>query len=123
MKVQVARVMKDFEFRFLSDEDAQESIVNCAGCSAPCCRGGYLVPLSFEETQVLPAVYRDFTLNGHEYKNTAVLPRNPVTGDCVFVTADGKCGIWNVRPKTCRVYDCRKDSNAEMKAFVAERFK
>ena len=123
MNVQTARVLKDFELRFLEDDKAAESPVNCAGCIAPCCRGGYRVPLSFEEAQRLPTVFGDFQLNGREYRNTAMLPRHPVTGDCAFVTADGKCSIWSVRPKVCRVYDCRKDSDPQMKAFAAERFK
>lgn len=124
MNVQTAKVLKDFEMRFLEDKDAVEASVDCQGCSAPCCRLRHVdaIPLSFEESQRLPAVFRDIQIHGKTVSNVATLPRHPVTGECVFVR-DGTCSIWNMRPKTCRVYDCRKDDDAVMVAFVAERFK
>ena len=38
-----------------------------------------------------------------------MLPRDPKTKKCVCMDAAGACTIYEKRPASCRVYDCRED--------------
>lgn len=125
MRIQAAQLLAGVQLRFVADEDAAESEVNCAGCHAPCCRARHLnaVPLSLEEAQVLPHTFGVVRfVNGTTVENAALLARHPVTKECAFITPEGKCSIWAIRPKACRVYSCLTDENAEMERFVGQRF-
>jgi len=71
--------------------------VPCAGCSA-CCRR-YNVELDTDEA-----------VEGLEFSTDPVtgritLKRRP-DGSCVHLV-DGKCTVYAIRPRACRVYDCR----------------
>ena len=109
--VQIAKLLQGTELRFVSDEAAAESRDDCTGCSAPCCRAAALsaVPLSLAEAEKLPHTLGAVRLPGGtvELTNVALLARHPVTGECVFVQPNGRCSIWNIRPKACRVYSCK----------------
>jgi hypothetical protein len=39
-----------------------------------------------------------------------LLPKHPTTGYCACMTATGACTVYDDRPGTCRVYDCRHDA-------------
>ncbi len=39
-----------------------------------------------------------------------MLPKNPATGYCGCMGADGGCTVYDDRPGTCRAYDCRHDA-------------
>ncbi len=38
-----------------------------------------------------------------------MLPRDPVTKRCTCMNSGGGCTVYDVRPATCRTYDCRED--------------
>lgn len=122
-------IVERVQFNYLSDEAEADSEVWCAGCSAPCCRARHLdaVPLSRGEASRLPHHFGSARLqNGRQVENVALLSRHPLTGACIFYVerpgGAGGCSIYPVRPKACRVYDCRHDADPEMKAFARERF-
>ena len=68
-------------------------------CGARCC--GLAVTLSEQDVRerVLPFVL----------EKPYMLPRDPETKRCACMEADGKCAVYDHRPATCRLYDCRKD--------------
>ena len=68
-------------------------------CGARCC--GFNVALSEQDVREGKV---PFVLD-RPYE----LPRDPVTGRCTCMNAGGACTIYEVRPGTCRTYDCRKD--------------
>ena len=76
--------------------------IDCASrlhlCQARCCR--FEVSLSAEDIRDdIPWVI------DQPYK----LPRDPYSKKCVCMDADGACTIYEKRPASCRVYDCRGD--------------
>jgi len=68
-------------------------------CGARCC--SFNVPLSRQDVEEgkLPWVIE------RPYE----LPRDPVTKRCTCMADDGGCTVYEVRPGTCREYDCRAD--------------
>lgn len=77
--------------------------IDCAAriplCRARCC--SFNVTLSAQDVaeRKLP-----FDIE-HPY----ALPRDPHTKTCVCMDASGACTVYEARPGTCRVYDCRED--------------
>ena len=76
--------------------------IDCAArihlCEARCCR--FEVSLSREDIRDnIPFVVE------RPYQ----LPRDPYTKKCACMDADGACTIYEKRPASCRVYDCRED--------------
>lgn len=77
--------------------------VDCATliplCGARCC--SFNVALSNQDVveRKLPFVVDE----------PYMLPRDPVTKRCTCMNAAGACTVYEVRPSTCRTYDCRED--------------
>jgi Fe-S-cluster containining protein len=77
--------------------------IDCAAriplCGARCC--SFEVALSRQdlEERKLPFVI----------DKPYMLPRDPNTKRCACMDADGACTSYDVRPATCRTYDCRED--------------
>ena len=104
-----------------------DCIVDCSGCSTLCCKGMFAPTLT--PTEFLSGKYptRLFELNSVLKKRfpkvdwlaTLDVKEGQV---CRFLTKDGKCSIWEKRPKACKVYDCREDPRPEIKKIVIERF-
>lgn len=72
--------------------------VPCGPCVA-CCTSGQQVPVDDDERPALPA---------HAVVDTAegpVLARR-ADGACLSLV-DGRCSVYERRPRACRVYDCR----------------
>lgn len=95
-----------------SAEAMPEAQVDCAGCYVPCCRHADMpVLLRAEEVQRgLAFALQNVVLHtGGAYQHVAVLAKNPVTKECVYLAHDNKCSIWAQRPMVCREYDCRND--------------
>jgi Fe-S-cluster containining protein len=87
----------------IQDKYQQESPpVDCAAlfhlCGARCC--GMEVTLSAQDVA-----------DGVPYRIDVPysLPRDAQTKRCVCMTEGGACTIYDKRPHTCRVYDCRND--------------
>ena len=72
--------------------------VPCGGCVA-CCTSGQLVPVDDDERGGLPPHAVVDTAEG------AVLARTD-EGACLSL-ADGRCTVYETRPRACRIYDCR----------------
>ena len=76
--------------------------IDCASrihlCEARCCR--FEVALSKQDVDDgIPWVFDEPYL----------LPRDPATKKCVCMDEAGACTIYEKRPASCRVYDCRQD--------------
>lgn len=83
----------------------RDAVVPCGGCTA-CCTSAQFVDIGPEETDTLarippallaPAPWRP---PGH------VVLGYDERGHCAML-ADGKCSIYEHRPRACRTYDCR----------------
>ncbi|CAN5757779.1 hypothetical protein BH11MYX3_BH11MYX3_28600 [soil metagenome] len=76
--------------------------IDCAArlhlCEARCCR--FEVSLSPQDI----ADHIPF-----ELERPYALPRDPYTKKCVCMDEGGACTIYDKRPASCRVYDCRND--------------
>jgi Fe-S-cluster containining protein len=77
--------------------------IDCASrlhlCEARCCR--FDVSLSAQDV----ADRIPFAID-----QPYALPRDPYTKKCVCMDEGGACTIYDKRPASCRVYDCRRDA-------------
>lgn len=77
----------------------------CIGCRAPCCR--FLeVPLDEDEARSGEFLFT------RAKDGTAVLRRDDRTG-CVYLR-DGRCSIYERRPRICRSFDCAGDERFDL---------
>ncbi|GAB6037179.1 hypothetical protein JCM15519_17380 [Fundidesulfovibrio butyratiphilus] len=76
--------------------------MNCSSCphGQACCRK-FVVPVTVEEH--LSGLYQ-ISLD----RRVVHLARRP-DGSCVYLTAAGRCAIYDRRPETCREYTCAGD--------------
>lgn len=107
-KTVIARIQADRSPRVhLAVHDNKYEIesrdIDCAAriplCGARCC--GFKVALSEQdvrEGKVPFVIDRPYEL-----------PRDPETKLCTCMNAEGACTIYEVRPGTCRTYDCTED--------------
>ena len=76
--------------------------IDCASrlhlCEARCCR--FEVSLSAQD--IADGIPWDI-------EQPYALPRDPYTKKCVCMDEAGACTIYEKRPASCRVYDCRQD--------------
>ncbi|MGO4438557.1 YkgJ family cysteine cluster protein [Rhizobium sp. RAF56] len=78
---------------------ADPARVPCGGCTG-CCRSAYLfADLDAEECGRFPDAVHSDVVGG------MVLPKRE-DGSCTYLI-EGKCSIYERRPRACRVYDCR----------------
>ena len=71
--------------------------VPCDGCTA-CCKDIGEVGLGPLDDPSLISEINE--------KGNAQIPRDPDTGHCIYLL-DEKCSIYDKRPITCRIFDCR----------------
>jgi Fe-S-cluster containining protein len=105
----------------------RDAEVPCGDCSA-CCTSSQFVPIGPEETDTLARIPKEllFPAPGRD-KGLVLLPYDE-RGHCPMLV-DGRCSIYEHRPRTCRTYDCRifsatgleVDAEAESKADIAAR--
>ena len=102
----------------------------CDGCSAPCCRS-FAPVLSFEEAKSgrFAIDYVPFPKEGIGTTDFTPSPNARVAvvakkanGTCAHQGEDGRCLVWRHRPKSCALYDCRKETRPAIRKFVQERF-
>jgi hypothetical protein len=82
----------------------------CTQCGA-CCTGGpdYQVWLEKDEPEIIREflgvsrawLYRRYMT--HDSERESVL-RSKNNGECVFLSGDGRCGVYPVRPRQCSTY-------------------
>ena len=82
-----------------------DAAVPCGGCTA-CCTSSQFVPIGPDETDTLAHIPPALLFPAPR------LPPGPVVlgydgrGHCPMLV-DGRCSIYEHRPRTCRMYDCR----------------
>jgi Fe-S-cluster containining protein len=88
----------------VDDKHLKESPdIDCASrlhlCEARCCR--FEVALSAQDIRDgLP----------FDIEQPYALPRDPYTKKCACMDEAGACTVYDKRPASCRVYDCRQDA-------------
>lgn len=102
----------------------------CAGCSAPCCRC-FSPILSVDEAKSgrYTLAYVPFPKEGVGETDLVPPPDARVVvvakktdGSCVHQGPDGRCLVHNHRPKSCSLYDCRRETRGALREFVLRRF-
>lgn len=101
--------------------------VPCGDCSA-CCTSSQFVPIGPEETDTLAHIPKELLFPAPGRDEGLVLLPYDERGHCPMLVG-GRCSIYEHRPRTCRIYDCRifsatgleVDAEAESKADIAAR--
>jgi hypothetical protein len=83
------------------DADAE---VPCGSCTA-CCTSSQFVPIGPDETDTLAHIPKKLLFPAPRLEGAYLLGYDE-RGHCPMLV-DGRCSIYEHRPKTCRVYDCR----------------
>ncbi|HET6792976.1 MAG TPA: YkgJ family cysteine cluster protein [Acidimicrobiales bacterium] len=81
------------------------SVVPCDGCTA-CCASYQFVHISPDETDTLARIPRRLLFPAPRLPRGHVLLGYDKQGRCPMLI-DGRCSIYDHRPRTCRTYDCR----------------
>lgn len=84
------------------DADAD---VDCDGCIG-CCASSQFVHIRPDETRALASIPTDLLFPAPGLPTGHVLMGYDERGRCPMLTDDG-CSIYESRPATCRVFDCR----------------
>ena len=101
--------------------------VPCGDCTA-CCTSSQFVPIGPDETDTLAHIPKELLFPAPRLsKGHVVLPYDE-RGHCPMLV-DGRCSIYEHRPRTCRAYDCRifaatgleVDAEADSKVEIAAR--
>jgi Fe-S-cluster containining protein len=82
-----------------------ESRVPCAGCTA-CCTSSQFVHIEPDETDTLAHIPAELLFPAPHRPRGHVLLGYDERGHCPMLV-DNACSIYERRPRTCRVYDCR----------------
>jgi Fe-S-cluster containining protein len=85
-----------------SERDAE---VPCNGCTA-CCTAGQFVHIGPDETATLARIPRKLLFSAPLMPSGHVVLPHDARGHCPMLV-DGRCSIYEDRPRTCRTYDCR----------------
>jgi Fe-S-cluster containining protein len=82
-----------------------ESDVPCGTCTA-CCTSSQFVHIAPDETDSLAHIPRELRFPAPGLPKGHVLMGYDERGHCPMLK-DGRCSIYEHRPRTCRTYDCR----------------
>ena len=86
-------------------EEGRDSVVECGTCTA-CCRSSQFVHIEPDEVVTLAHIPDELL-----FPAPGQPPGHWVMGydqdGCCPMLVDDACSIYDVRPRTCRVYDCR----------------
>lgn len=101
--------------------------VPCGDCTA-CCTSSQFVPIGPDETDTLAHIPAELLFPAPRLSKGHVLLGYDERGHCPMLV-DGRCSIYEHRPRTCRTYDCRiftatgleVDAEAEDKFEIAVR--
>lgn len=75
--------------------DGDNSFPDC-DCCGWCCGGINILCVSHEEIEAIRAYVTKHGIEPIDYGKKS----------CCFWQPDRRCGIWEVRPQTCRLYNC-----------------
>jgi uncharacterized protein len=81
------------------------SDVPCHGCTA-CCTSSQFIHIGPDETETLSRVPAELKFPAPGMPGGHVLLGYDERGHCPMLV-DGRCSIYEHRPRTCRTYDCR----------------
>jgi Fe-S-cluster containining protein len=106
------------------DADAE---VPCGSCTA-CCTSSQFVPIGPDESDTLAHIPAALLFPAPRLPKGHLLLGYDERGHCPMLV-DGRCSIYEHRPRTCRAYDCRIfaatgldiDAEADSKAEIADR--
>ena len=79
--------------------------VPCGACSA-CCTASQFVPIGPDETDTLAHIPAQLLFPAPRLPHGHVVLGYDERGHCPMLV-DGRCSIYEHRPRTCRTYDCR----------------
>jgi Fe-S-cluster containining protein len=79
--------------------------VPCGTCTA-CCTSSQFVPIGPDETDTLAHIPAELLFPAPRLAKGHHLLGYDEHGHCPMLT-DGRCSIYEHRPRTCRTYDCR----------------
>jgi len=82
-----------------------DSEVPCGGCTA-CCASSQFVHIEPDDADTLALIPKELLFPAPRMARGHVLMGYDENGRCPML-ADGRCSIYEHRPRTCRVYDCR----------------
>lgn len=83
----------------------RDSEVPCGTCTA-CCTSSQFIHIGPEETDTLAHIPGELLFPAPRLPAGHVLMGYDQRGHCPMLV-DGKCSIYEHRPRTCRTYDCR----------------
>jgi uncharacterized protein len=86
-------------------EGEGDAVVPCAGCTA-CCTSSQFVHIAPDETDTLAHIPPELLFPAPRLPRGHVVLGYDERGHCPMLL-DGSCSIYEHRPRTCRVYDCR----------------
>jgi Fe-S-cluster containining protein len=81
------------------------SDVPCGGCTA-CCTSSQFVHIGPDETETLARIPSELLFPAPRLPTGNVVLGYDDDGHCPMLI-DGRCSIYEHRPRTCRTYDCR----------------
>jgi Fe-S-cluster containining protein len=82
-----------------------DSDVPCDGCTA-CCTSSQFVHIGPDETKTLSRIPKELLFPAPRMPAGHALLGYDERGHCPMLR-DGRCSIYEDRPRTCRTYDCR----------------
>ncbi len=82
-----------------------DAVVPCGDCTA-CCTASQFVPIGPDETDTLSHIPPELLFPAPRLPRGHALLGYDERGHCPLLI-DGRCSIYEHRPKTCRTYDCR----------------
>ncbi len=83
----------------------RDADVPCDGCTA-CCTSSQFVHIGPDETDTLAHIPAELLFPAPRLPRGHVLMGYDERGHCPMLV-DGRCSIYEHRPRTCRTYDCR----------------
>jgi Fe-S-cluster containining protein len=87
--------------------------VPCGGCVG-CCSSSKFIHIGPKEKRTLSRIPKNFLFPAPLLPKGTMLLGYDAKGRCPML-ADGKCSIYQDRPRTCRIYDCRVFAAAGVK--------
>lgn len=85
--------------------DGRTAPVPCGDCTA-CCTSSQFVHIAPDETATLARIPKALLFPAPGMPRGHVVLGYDTRGQCPMLI-DGRCSIYEVRPRTCRTYDCR----------------
>jgi hypothetical protein len=96
------RCRKNDEERLKNRQERDEKILKiCSECTHQiCCRGVFWIPIFDNDSKELLEIEVS-------KKHGVKILKKKKDKSCIYLGKDGKCTVWEIRPKECRDYFCR----------------